>query len=682
MKFLAFALALAYASVAARAAAPAQTLSDSPFANACADTVIESLDGKTWLLTDGFADALLVARAKARGIDLVAMPLLGGADSVVTAYEAAAATLGDPRLEAAASLGAAPFVLTWMQQRPDEAAAKLALMVEPSLAKASGLEPVPGGLVYHLHKPDAVTSNVLLRAYAHHAALRDAIGETIALAPADAASTAGAKWFRARASACGNNLGVLLHSADLKKEALDAFTQAHAIDRSNISALLNRASLVREGLRPELAEKIAVELNELAKAGGGSWTLASSHGYVVRPSDFFDAKWHWTLSGLPFTDQAKIESELSAIQDPELRTAVARNLTPSLGLQTAGAQPAMMMLAKLSDQGFTWETMLQFAEQQLAMGDRARALRLVERAAAQPGADAQAVAFVRAQVLVKSGRPADAVTALMAVKTPENAAEVLTRVASARAAGGDTAGLLDAVTALQAASTNAPAWMTPFAESLKAQIAGDVAKARTLAAQAIEQDADTDFAFRQMLLLDLIANDKAAAEQHADAALARFPLDDFANYVKATALADRRDFATAERRFQISLSQNPAWFVLNDYAALAAETRRFDLAENLARNALASGGEGFAAVWDSLGSALHGQGKEAEAYEAFKTAVTKPGGDDPRIQLHYAESSLTAGDTDAARKALTLVDQNSSRLSIPERERLGKLRQALAPDEK
>jgi hypothetical protein len=346
VRILALALALACApGFAVHAAAPSPALTDSPFAAACADAVVESLGGRTWLLTDGFADSRLVARAKARGIDLLAMPLRGGDAAVVAAFEAAAAALGDPRLEAAAALGPAPFVLTWMQQRPEEAAAKLALMVEPSLAKAAGLEPVPAGLVYHLYKPDALGSNALARAYAHHADLRDFFGETVAMAPADADSAAVAKWFRAQASACGNNLGVLLHASGLKKEALDAFTQAHAIDRTNISALLNRASLVREGLRPELGEKIAAELNDLAKAGGGSWTLASSHGYVVRPSDFFDAKWYWTLSGLPLTDRDKIESEIAAIEDPELRNAVVRQLMPSMGVRTAGAQPARMALA-------------------------------------------------------------------------------------------------------------------------------------------------------------------------------------------------------------------------------------------------------------------------------------------------------------------------------------------------
>ena len=683
MRMPAIARALVCAtSLLACATVRAQALSaDSAFADSCVGTVLDGLEGRTWLLTDGFADSRLVAQARTRGVALVALPLRGGDAPTTAAFEAAAAQLGSPRLAAAAALGPAPFVQTWMRERPDEAAAKLALMVEPSLAKAAGLEPVPSGLVYLLHKPDAVDSNLLARVSARHADWRDSLGEIVAWAPADPGSAAFARWLRAHASSCGNNLGVLLHGAGMKKEALDAFTQAHAIDRGNLSALLNRASLVREGLRPELGESIAAELNALAKAGGGSWTLASSNGYVVKPSDFFEAGWYWTLSGLPLSARETIEAELSAIGDPELRDRAARQLMTSLALQTAGAQPALLALSRMPEAGFTWETLLQFAEMMLATGDRDRALRLVDRASAMRGADPQAVAFARADVLVKTGRPGEAVAALRAVQTPANAPQTLPRIAFAQAAAGDGSGLLATVGALQVLP-DAPAWLAPLAASLQAQAKGDRAEAQTLADRALVEGAEADYAFRHALTADMMAGDKAAAGRHAEAALKRFPQDAFANYIQAAILVDRRAYAEAERHFQISIAQSPVWYVFNDYGALAAETGRFDLAERLARSALASGGGEAAAVWDSLGSALRGLKRAPEALEAFKTAIAKEGGDDPRIQLHYAEAAWEAGDAAAARRSLENVDKNLEPLSIAERERLGRLRQAVAPKTK
>ena len=117
--------------------------SGSRFAEYCADAIVDSLHGRTWLVTDGFSDELLVARAKAKGIDLVVMPLRLGNSSVVESFEAAVKRLGSPKLEAAAALGTSPFVLTWLAESPQVAQTNLALLVEPSLAKVAGFTPVP-----------------------------------------------------------------------------------------------------------------------------------------------------------------------------------------------------------------------------------------------------------------------------------------------------------------------------------------------------------------------------------------------------------------------------------------------------------------------------------------------------------------------------------------------------------
>ena len=56
--------------------------------------------------------------------------------------------------------------------------------------------------------------------------------------------------------------------------------------------------------------------------------------------------------------------------------------------------------------------------------------------------------------------------------------------------------------------------------------------------------------------------------------------------------------------------------------------------------------------------------------------------DDPRIQLHYAEACWAAGDAPAAHQALAIIDRDPGTLSIAERERLGRLRQAVEPKTK
>lgn len=121
---------------------------------------------------------------------------------------------------------------------------------------------------------------------------------------------------------------------------------------------------------------------------------------------------------------------------------------------------------------------------------------------------------------------------------------------------------------------------------------------------------------------------------------------------------------------------------MNDYAAMAIETQRFEMAEMLAKNALSSGGDRYAAVWDTLGTALLKLNRELEALAAFKSAIEKEGGDDPRIQLNFGELCLKQGDKATATLALGVIDKRKEELSVDERERLGRLRSAVGEKNK
>lgn len=655
--------------------------SGSRFAEYCADAIVDSLHGRTWLVTDGFSDELLVARAKAKGIDLVVMPLRLGNSSVVQGFEAAVKHLGSSKLEAAAALGTSPFVLTWLAESPQVAQTNLALLVEPSLAKIAGFTPVPCGLVYGVYKPAEVTEALLKVSLAQYVEVRDSLGEAIVTASDDATTIAFMKRIRAQAAMCGNNLGVLLYQAKMKELALNVFSQAHAIDKANTSSLLNKASVVREGLKPELGEKIAEELNGLARSGGASWMLASTSGYVIKPTDFLEAKWYWVFSGIAASDGEFLKQSLAEVKDEKLREGIAKQLGTSFAMQTGGAQLPMMALAEFPKEGFTWPYMLKLADLARVMGDKPRALMLADRAAKVPGADDVAVAFAKSSILSKMGKTEEAVALLKAVKRDDNALVVLSGVASIYVNAGDTAKFGETLQAM-VPLTNAPAWLATVSKSVQAQLAGKIAQAKQDSDAAIEAGADADYVFRSALVLDLMATDRVSAEKHADAALKINPVDSFANYVKAMMMTERKKYQEAEHFYQISISQNPVWFVLNDYASMVAETGRFEMSEMLARNALSSGGEKFAAVWDTLGVSLDGQKRYEEAIDAFKSSVVREGGDDPRIQLHYAEACLANGDPATAKTAISAIDKRVEELSISERERLGKLRTALGIEKK
>ncbi len=660
----------------ARATEPASDPGDNPLVAAWADAVFDALDGRTWLLTDGTLDAWLVARAAERDLALIPMPLRQADVASLARFEAAVAALGSDRLRAAAALGSVPFLIHWLREDPEAALSGLALLVEPAVARVAGFEPLPQGVIHHLYRPGTVSDDVLDRALARYLDVREQIGEAIVHADEDAAATSLSRRLRAHVALCGNNLGCLLATADRGGEAMDVLLLAHSLHPEGYSALLNMASLVRRGIRPERMDALGQEMNAILRAGGGSWNLASTGGFVLHPEDFLEAKWFWASSGLSADNRDVLNDYLFKIEDETVRGAVARQLSTSLAIQSGGAQAALALLAELPETGLTPAFWVRIADLHLMTGDRVRAMRAVDQVTVALDDEAVPTAFTRASIYARLGRTDAAIGVLDAIQNETNAADVLARKAAVYSLAGQSVELA-ATVAVLAAREDAPAGLAAFHQAVQAQLAGDIQEAKRLSEAAVEAGLVADFALRTAMMLAMMDGDPAAAGNHADALLAIQPLDAFAHYVKATRASEARQHQEAERHFQISLSQQPAFYVLNDYAVLAIQTGRPELAEHLARNAIASGGGDHAAVWDTLGSALKDLNRVDEAMAAVRTAVQKAGGDDPRIQLNYAEVCLQTGDHGGARRALILVDAGKDVLSIPERERLGRVRRAL-----
>jgi tetratricopeptide (TPR) repeat protein len=367
---------------------------------------------------------------------------------------------------------------------------------------------------------------------------------------------------------------------------------------------------------------------------------------------------------------------VATIESEEVRNALARQLPASINIQIGGVQPLLGLLNTYPDEGATWDYYIKIANLLLVSGDAMRAGRAVDKAGTFPDADSKVVALSGADVLRRLGRHNEAAEMLLKAKTDENAADLLKKSALIYAELRDNEKLLDTVRNLSGLDPSNE-WLKLMEKSVAAFAAEDIVTAKEFSDNAIEAGADAEFAFHHALWLDLLADDKIKGVEHADAALRLNALNTFANYIKATAFMRAKQYQEAERHFQLSISQNAPWFVVNDYAVLAAETGRFDLAEMLARNAIAAGGGSQASAWDTLGTALAGAGKKKEALEALQKAMTLPGADDPRIQLSFAELSLESGDRESAEKAIPVIDKGVELLSIAERERLGKLRRSL-----
>lgn len=650
-------------------------------ADACAELVLDRASPARWIVAEpgALADAL-DRRAAARGGDVSVVPLRGLTRARLAVLERTAAdSVPSSKVRAALDLGAAPFVLSWLAADPDGAASNVVLATLPTLPLAAGCAAVPDGAVFRLARVAPSSTNDLLALAARYTDFRDSLGEALAAAEGAADDPAAAE-ARRLAGLVGDELGCLLAGAGLRDEAIRAFRLADAANPAGASALLNLATLAREEGTPEERAALAGRLEALARSGGPGWTLALAGGRVLRPADFFGAGWYWTLSGLPFTDRDALAGALDAVPE-EARAPVVAALRPGHALQAGAAAPAMGVLAAMGEDGWTVPLAERAAEALFLQNERPAAQRLLWKAARLPGADPFALALLRADYAARAGDAALARRELSQARGAGDAARLFAAEIAAdvelddlKAAAGRLAGAPEDV---------APPWRAPFSAALAKLLAGggpkDSAAARDLLAAAFA--ADTNFwpAMRVALQADLQSGDSAAAEKDAAQLLARRPFDYFGNYVAAMMAGGAGDVAEAQRRYQASLSQRAAWFVLNDYASLLASLGNAALAERMARDALAASGGAVPAVHDTLGEALYAQGRTGDAAAAFREAIETSGGEvDPRFRLHLAEALLASGDAAGAAAEAEAAAAGDPPFTPAERARLEAVRQGAA----
>ena len=682
------ALALTNAAVFAQNPISADAFaSDAEAAALAHDSIIDGLAGRTWLFTsDSGFDEALVKRAKARGIELMTIPTRAASRESVENFLAAAKALGSPRLEAASYMRPEQFIMSWLVERPDEATAKLAFLADNATPVVAGFAVIPSGGAYIACQSNELTAATLKKYFARFRGMHENAGETLMFRHLSGGATGGAggasmsiaeAYLRRSISISGNNLGALFYDVGLKDDAFSAFMLAHSIDTNNISPVLNMASIVREGVKPERGPGIIAQLKAWAEANVQSWTLTQTSGVVLKPEEFLPIGWWWVASGIGFTDRAKLESFINGVTDPNVSAMLEQQAASRISPAAAVAQTKGWLESPEFQAAPAGGYLLDCARRHFVASDTERALVTLARAEAVGGADSEQIARVKAGILTASGDSAAAITALEASKTADNAPEILEIIAATHYASGDTSAFLKAIREL-AALKDAPVWVADFAAAIEASAKGDADAALASVNKAVEKGAEKVFTISYALNLAWEARNLGDADRYAVMVLRVNPRDFLANYVHASALMQARKLDEAERFYLAAVSANPNnWMALNDLAALLTEKGKNDVAMKLIEQSLKVGGDISAAVWDTYGTLLRKAGKLKEANKAFRTAATKPDAEDPRVQLNVAEAALDDGDKDAARKALAIVDKDKDSLSIEERERLGKVRSKL-----
>ena len=281
--------------------------------DAFADDVIECLDGREWLISDGALDHHLLLAANRKGVTLKVMNLASGNSSVYLDY--LASQFEETRMQNLVKVGIPALLSEWMSTDPS-VQDRVATLAMPDLWARHGFVAVPNKLVF-LATKDASSLDIDAMMGNHRAFWRE-----FADVLADGASAEGENpwydWGKRHAGLVANNLGVLLEDLERPDEAYEAYQMAREMDADNVSALLNMSVMVGAGRAsdPEGAVKAAVDaLQEDLERKYHIWSLSRHYGYVRAPEAFAQLGWSWAYSGQAGMAISELEKAAEMLPD-------------------------------------------------------------------------------------------------------------------------------------------------------------------------------------------------------------------------------------------------------------------------------------------------------------------------------------------------------------------------------
>ena len=629
-----------------------------------ADHLLNNLEGRTWLLTNGVLDDMVLVRARELGVP-VNMLNLSQANSRL-AQKRIKAKLESVRLRNSADVGLFPLVQEWITSEKD-VASQLGLCLYPDLWNFGDYEVYPNGLAFFGADP----------AQMQEVAKRDLVGSFLSMmeAFAPALERVGEKdsqrnrfyrqLVKGQVSFVGNNLGFLLETLERKEDAFTIYSRVHDFDPDNVSALLNFATMVQGGMHPELKDKAMADLEAFQRKLTTPleiWSLSRTFGYVSSPEAFAKLGWSWAMSGQKNLALKSLTRALKDLQ-PENRGK----------LRSVMADVYMQSNDRVSSERVYQEILAEDPGDHLALiglvrinvmnGDAAKAQDYLAKAKAA-GVPRQRLLYETVGLELAVGEVDRArIIAQELVEIDPNNAEahvVMSAIASQlyldaktpEATESALKSLQKAVAELERVSGKED-FRTLFVKGRMHLITRNYAEARENFKAALKRAPNPNIVplLDSILTADHALVDKEAALKTSREILHRDPRHGFANYILGSLALEREEYPSAEDYLARALEVSPdSILVLNDLAVAKLKLKKLDEAESLIRKSFKTDDQIYAA-WDTLGEILLARGDVDGASEAFETAL-KLNDKDLRVHLHVAQIHFRRGELDKSREII------------------------------
>lgn len=637
---------------------------NSKFITTYVDRLIDNLDGRSWIVTDGVFDDMILLRGMERGMTLHMLDLGSAGNKVYT--KQLKEELTSARLKNSLDIGVFTFLQEWIASDPD-VSKKLVLCLFPDLWSIGDFRIYPRGLAFFGGNETETGFSGKIAAKENVESYFKLMDELeVQLSGVSERSSkyvlALAASVRRRVSFIGNNLGYFIETRGQKNEALSIYKRVHEFDPGNVSAMLNYASLLEkfgtEKEKTDIKNQIA-EFKKKQTKPLQIWELSRTQGYVNSPEAFSYLGWTWAMSG-----------------------------QSTLAIKTLG-----MAIGNDYDSG-VFGMMMTMADIHSRRGDTEQTEKILETILKDNPNDLKSLLSLAQIKMVKGETEAAGVLLEKARSTGIPKARILREEASLKLATGDYEGARTTLLELLAdapkdADARLSLYMTYAKEFSKADtdelrneirpkmlaeidelfrmsdaryFQGAIARGHMNLLENKLENAREDFLIANktmpgivpilelILRLDYSLKDPAQAKQHSMDILQIAPDHPFANYIMGSIALSHGEFESAEAYLQRSIERDPTVIATGDLAYVKFKLDDIDRAFELVTQALDRSKDLYE-VWDTYGQILFDQGKLEESEMALRTAL-KLNVQNPIVHLHLARVLFAQGRKQDSRNIL------------------------------
>jgi len=645
-------------------------------ANALADKVVESLAGRTWLLTDGRLDNHLLLAASRHQIPLRVLNIHGG-DRLL--YQNYVATLfEDVRLKNLATLSLAALMREWLT--PGQGiASQVAILGTPDVWLRQGFHAVPNQLVF-LGSEDIKAEDGRALLQRHEAFWREfepwLKDNEASPTAASADGVRRMSWVAVHASMVANNLGVMLEDLELPEEATRAYAASRRLDPDNVSALLNTATMVQAGRAQDPDGAIKTALAELEKGLEQKyhiWSLSRYYGTVRAPEAFAQMGWNWAYSGRP--EMAIAQMEKAADLLPEAQRETLQGVMADLYMQDNRPLEGEAIYKTILSREPANLPALQGMMRIALLKRDLEAAEAYRQKSDENGLDP--VQAVLQQVLIETAsKQFDAARQRLEALLQEDRKLIRGWVLLAEVgfASGNPSLIDQALRRLEGLE-GARGFNSAIINGRRAFEKKDLPAAVGFFETALVHQPGNRRLIETLLRLDLVLGRADSIRRYVKQLLQEDPGHALALYVRGSLQIADGDYTLAEDSLRQSLRRARLPMALNDLAWLRMEQGAHAEAEGLINEALAAN-ERNPAAWDTKGVILLKTGRAEEAEQAFGRAIAMAGGN-ATMHLHMGEAQLALGKLDSVRKMVEMLKPHREQLLTNDHELFNRLQTAV-----